>query len=317
MRTQMFRGVLAMAVTLAVSAPAFAQSIVKGTVMDAMGQPVDGASVLIESTDSARKAETKTNKKGEFLQVGLTSGNYNVTASKGNLKQTLPLAVKQGDNRPLAFQLTPGSGLSEADRKAQAAAQAAAQGAVEALRAGRDDEAIAKFKEVIAAIPTCADCYNNLGLAYSHKQQWGEAEAAFKKVIELKPDNADAYNGLATVYNAQKKFDDAVAASQKASQLGGSAGAGGGGGAEASYNQGVILFNAGKYADAKTQFDAATKADPQHSNAFYQLGMTSLNLGQIPEAVNALQTFLKLAPSDPKAAQVQASLPALQQMLPK
>ena len=45
--------------------------------------------------------------------------------------------------------------------------------------------------------------------------------------------------------------------------------------------------------------------------------MTNLNLGQIPDAVAALETFLKLAPMDPKAAQVQQSLPALQQMLKK
>jgi len=83
------------------------------------------------------------------------------------------------------------------------------------------------------------------------------------------------------------------------------------------YNQGVVLFNAGKYADAKTQFAAATKADPNNANAFYQLGMTSLNLGQIQDALDALQTFLKLAPTDPKASQVQSSIPALQQMLKK
>jgi len=105
---------------------------------------------------------------------------------------------------------------------------------------------------------------------------------------------------------------------QKATELAGStAGAGGGGGAEATYNQGVVLFNAGKYADAKTQFEAATKADANNANAWYQLGMTNLNLGQIPEAVTALETFLKLAPMDPKASQVQASLPALQQMMKK
>jgi tetratricopeptide (TPR) repeat protein len=120
------------------------------------------------------------------------------------------------------------------------------------------------------------------------------------------------------VYNAQKKFDDALAMNQKATELSGStAGAGGGGSAESIYNQGVVLFNAGKYADAKVQFENATKADATNANAFYQLGMTNLNLGQIPEAVSALETFLKLAPNDPKAAQVQGSLPALQQMIKK
>jgi cytochrome c-type biogenesis protein CcmH/NrfG len=64
-------------------------------------------------------------------------------------------------------------------------------------------------------------------------------------------------------------------------------------------------------------FEAATKADPNHAMAQYQLGMTSLNLGQIPEAVAALEAYLKVDPNGPKAAEVKAALPALQQMLKK
>ena len=43
--------------------------------------------------------------------------------------------------------------------------------------------------------------------------------------------------------------------------------------------------------------------------AQYQLGMTSLNLGQIPEAVAALEAYLKVDPNGPKAARCKASLP--------
>ena len=99
--------------------------------------------------------------------------------------------------------------------------QEAAASAIDALRAGRDDEAIAKLNDVVTKLPTCSDCYYNLGLAYTHKQQWPEAEAALKKAIELKPTNPDPYNGLANVYNAQKKFDDALAMNQKATELAG------------------------------------------------------------------------------------------------
>ena len=170
--------------------------------------------------------------------------------------------------------------MSSADKEAAAAIQASAGAAVEAMKAGRHDEAIAKFQEVIAKVPTCTDCYYNIGVSQMAKQQYTEAEASFKKAIELKPDNADAYTALANLYNSQKKFDLAAEASANAAKY--SSAAGGGGNAEASYNQGVILFNAGKFAEAKTQFEAATKTDPNHAMAQYQLGMTSLNLGQIP-----------------------------------
>ena len=318
MRTHLIRGILALAVALTVfAAPAAAQSIVRGKVLDAQNKPVEGATVTFEATDANRKTQTKTNKNGEFLQVGLQSGEWRVTATKEGVgTQTLPARVTQGRPVETTFRLSPASGLSAADKTAAAELQAAAGAAIEAIRAGRNDEAITKFNEVLAKIPTCSDCYYNLGVAYTNKQQYADAEAAFKKTIELKPDSGEAYTGLANVYNAQKKFDLAAEASSKAAQLS-AASPGGGGGAEASYNQGVILFNAGKFAEAKVQFEAATKADPNYAPAFYQLGMTSLNLGQIPDAVSALEMYLKLAPDGPKAAEVKASLPALQAMVKK
>ncbi len=310
MRTNLIRGVLALAVVLAVSAPALAQSIVRGKVVDAQGKPVEGATVLIESKESNRKAETKTNRNGEFLQVGLPSGAYNVTVTKDTLKAVLPANISQGRPSELSFQLSPSSGLTQEQIKQQAETQKLAGGAIEAMRAGRDDEAIKMFEELVVKVPTCSDCYYNLGVAYTKKMQYDLAEASFKKVLEIKPDNADAYTGLANLYNSQKKFDLAAEASTKAQQLAGASGAAGGN-AEATYNQGVILWNAGKYAEAKTQFEAATKADPNMSMAQYQLGMANLNTGDIPGARAAFEAYLKVDPNGAKAAEVKTFLTQL------
>jgi len=319
MRTHLFRGVMALAVLVtALAAPAVAQSVVRGKVVDAQGKPVPDATILFEAVDANRKTQTKTDKNGQFLQVGLQSGAYKITASKDGVgTQTLNSNVRQGPNQELSFSIAPASaaGAAGVDKEAAAALQAAAGAALDAMKAGRHDEAIAKFNEVLVKVPNCADCYFNLGQAYAAKQDYAQAETAYKKVIEIKPDSADAYTGLAGVYNAQKKFDLAADASAKASQYSG--GAAGGGSAESSYNQGVILFNSGKFAEAKTQFEAATKMDPNMAMAHYQLGMTSLNLGLIPDAVTALEAYLKIEPNGAKAGEVKAALPALQGMLKK
>ena len=311
MRTHLFRGVLAFVVALAMSAPVFAQSIIRGTVVDAQAKPVVGATVSIESAENGvRQVTTKTDKKGEFIQIGLPNGRYKVTVTSGDLTQTLTLPVQQGPNPPLSFQLTPNSGLSEADAKAQAALTGTTQEAMAALQSGNNDVAIAKFNEVVAGVPTCSDCYYNLGVAHSNKMEWDQAEAAFKKAIELNPQHGEAYSGLARVYNEQKKFDLAVEASQKASEIAAASGSGGAS-AEALYNQGVTLWNAQKFDEAKTQFEAAVKADPNMSLAYYQLGMANLNLGQIPEAKEAFQSYLKVDANGPKAAEVEAFLKQL------
>jgi Tfp pilus assembly protein PilF len=276
---------------------------VRGKVLDAQGKPVEGAVVTIEATEANRKAQTKTNRNGEFLQVGLASGRYNVTVTKDNLKAVQPANVSQGTPVELTIQLTPTSGMTPEQAKEAAEMQALATGAVEAMRAGRDDDAIRQFNEIVAKVPTCSDCYYNLGVAYAKKQQFDLAETSFKKAIELAPNSGDAYTGLANVYNATKRFDLAQQASAKAAEL--TSASGGGGSAEALYNQGVILWNAGKFAEAKVQFESAVKADPTMAMAHYQLGMANLNLGQIPEAKAAFQEYLKVDPNGPKSAEVQ------------
>ena len=300
----------AMFLGLAIAMPAFAQStgMVKGVVKDDKGQPVDGAKVTIEMTGgTGRRFETKTNKKGEFIQIGLQSGQYKLTADKEKLASA-PVTVNVRVNSPGEAELILGSagaaGMSkEGQAKALAMKKAFDEG-VALSQAGKHDEAIAKFNEAIAANPNCFDCYNNIGYSYSQKKDWTNAETAYKKSTEVKPDDANAYNGLATVYNAERKFDEAAAASAKAAQLGGggaAAGGGGGGNADALYNQGVILWNSGKVAEAQKAFEGAVQANPNHAEAHYQLGMALVNQGNMAGAATEFETYLKLAPEGPNA----------------
>ena len=96
-KTPIGRACAVIAFVLAVAAyavPAAAQSgQLKGKVTDAQNKAVEGARILMEATDTGRKFETKTNSKGEFVQIGLPPGNYNVTATKEKLTQMFPVRV--------------------------------------------------------------------------------------------------------------------------------------------------------------------------------------------------------------------------------
>ena len=142
--------------------------------------------------------------------------------------------------------------------------------------------------------PTCSDCFLNLGIAHANKKEWAQAEAALKKATELKPDNPQAHTQLAGVYNQQRKFDLAAEASANAAKY--SAGAAGGGAAHG-LGQGVALFNGAKFAEAKTAFEGATKADPKMALAHYQLGMTALNLGDFNLAVSSSKPTCSWSPT--------------------
>lgn len=308
LRRSLMTAVLGLAVALAASPAAAQTGSLRGKVVDAQGAPVDGAKVSLQNVDMSGNAlDTKTNKKGEYMQVGLQPGHYKITVTKGDLTATKDTQVHL-DMGVLDFTLAPNSGggtmTKEDAAKAKAKAEAvnaAFKDAVDLVNQGKDAEAIAKFQEVIATVPTCAECYSNIGTIQVREKKFDEAEQSYKKAIELKPDFADPYAGLATVYNAQKKPDQALEASKKAAELSTSAAAGApgasGGSAPAVFNQGVILWNAGKIPEAQTQFEQALKLDPNLAEAHYWLGMALVNAGKSADAKTHFEEYLKLAPT--------------------
>ena len=316
-----------------VAAPAFAQGgAVKGKVTDAQGQIVVGAAVSIENVTNGTKAiVTKTDKKGEYIQVGLSAGDYKITITKDALSATKQIHValdmvmadmKLGAGGDAGKATGSKEDAAKAKAKADAMTKAFADG-VALSNEGKADEAIAKFNEVLAIIPNCPECYANIGTVQTQAKKYAEAEAAYKKAIDLKPDFSEAYNGLANVYNAEKKFDLAAEASKKAMELiaAPAAGAPGATGAVAAapsasqvFNQGVILWNAGKIPEAKAQFEAAVKADPNMPDARYWLGMSLVNAGTkeaLAEAKPHFETYLKLAPTGQYADTAKAILASI------
>jgi tetratricopeptide (TPR) repeat protein len=180
---------------------------------------------------------------------------------------------------------------------------------VTASRANNPDLAIEKFKAALEMSPQCFDCQFNIGVAYMAKKDEKSTEEAWKKALELKPDYPEALNALATLYNNQKRFDEAAAMSAKAASAGG--GAAGGGNADAVFNQGIILWNQGKIADAKVKFEEALKLNPNHPEAHYQFGMALLNEGKLAEAVAEFESYVKLSPDGQYATQAKGMIAQL------
>jgi tetratricopeptide (TPR) repeat protein len=293
-------------VALGLALPAAAQNIVIGKVTDVKGQPVEGATVVIEQPSSGRKYESKTGKNGEYTQVGLIAGAYTVTVTKEGVGTSKGNVNVRGGRVPANFVLgmTAGEGLSKTFNEGVAASAA-----------GNFDEAINKFNEALKTNPQCSDCYYNIGVAQAGKKDFPAAEAAYKKAIEQNANSADAYNGLAQVLTQQKKSEEASAAAKKAAELMAASAPAGGGNADALVNQGKIFINAGNMADAKAQFQKAVAADPNHADAHFYLGNAWVGEGNFGEAVKEFETYVKLAPSGPNAKQAQDAITALKPLV--
>ena len=300
--TGRFAPLLCALVLLAFAPAALAQStMIKGKVVDTKGQPMVGVAIVIEAVGGTRKLTGKTDKRGEFIQLLTESGQYRITATdeKAGMAQT-ELRVSLGRTSEANMVLAPTTAANN-DAKAAELKKVFEEG-VTASRANNHDAAIAKFQAALVLSPNCFDCQFNIGVAELAKKDEKAAEAEWLKALTMKPDFTDAMNAL---YNNQKRFDEASAMSAKA------ASAGGGGSADATFNQGIILWNQGKIAEAKVKFEETIKTNPTHADGHYQLGMALLNEGKLPDAVAAFEIYVKLDPTGQYATQAKGMIAQL------
>lgn len=315
-RTALVRNLIvgALALTFAfVAAPASAQltSVIRGKIVDKDKKPVEGAIIKGEYMGDVKREfdNVKSNAKGEFLRAGLAPGNWKVTATKegqvGTLTVNLSLdpaivTIELGDPKKAAPTGMTAKQIEE-NNKAQAQMETDFNAAKAAFDSGDYDGAVANLQKIVVKLPTCAACYLSMGDAYAKKNDMENAEKSYLKSIELDATKPQPYAALATVYNAQKKFDEAAKMGAKANELSDAAG---GGDASSAFNQGVILFNSGKPAEAVVHFDKATKLDPKMADAWYYAGLSRVAAKGVAgdDAKAAFREYLKLAPDGQYAA---------------
>ena len=313
---------LVSALTVAVAVPVNAQnsSRIYGVITDAEGNPVPGASIEIDFTGGLnRNFSLTSNEDGEYIQVGLSSGPYNVVVTSdehGVTARNLTLTVGQEFELDIEY-LPPGAVdrefLSDEDLAKLEAAEATAAGfadGVEAANRGDWDEAASAFASAAEAIDDCGDCYRNLGIVELRRENYEEAEGHLRRATEIDPSDAAAFTALADVYNAQRRFDEAGQASAAAREASGGGGAAGGD-AGAVFDQALIAWNAGRIDDARGLFEQTLALDPEHGEANYWMGMASLNGGLIPEAVTFMRTYVEREPDGRFAAEAAALLSQL------
>lgn len=68
--------------------------------------------------------------------------------------------------------------------------------------------------------------------------------------------------------------------------------------AQSAFEQGVALFDQGRYEEALPHFQKAVELDPNFARAFLYIGRSYLNLSRWLEAISPLRTALRLSPQD-------------------
>jgi tetratricopeptide (TPR) repeat protein len=276
-----------------VAVPAQAQTgTLRGTVVDQENKGIADVKVVIDFTGGlTRKFETKSNARGEFLQVGIPSGNYNIKFSKDGFRDfVLPWRISIGVTelpQPVVLEKGASSQQAEAIKKLQVAFKEA----VELTNAGKYDEAIAGYQAILAQNAQIAAVHKNLGFVYVQKKDYPAAEAAYLEVLDLEPADPDALLALAGIYNAMGQKDKAKAMLDQATEANP-------GDPKAQLKKGIFLRNANDNDGALQAFQAVLEAEPNNVDALFNLGQLMVGAAKFPEAIQYLEKYLSFKPTN-------------------
>ena len=319
-------------IVLMLELPAFAQTCVfRGKVTDDKGEPIKGATVIIQSVESkSRKFTVKTDKKGTFVCVGINVGTYYVGARaegyspryQPDVKATLSedtqitLQIPKGPDQKFPFELT-AEELKQAEQE-QENAKKRQESAVEVQAlfdegtklAGEEKhpEAIEKFKLALEKDPHQTNIMGNMAESYRKLGKYNEALDIYQKAIAIKSDDATLYTNMGVVLDKLGKTDESQEAFKKAASLNPA------GSAESYYNLGVTMFNSGKPAEAIEPFRKAIAADPNYADAYFQLGMClSGKQETMEEAIKNLKKYVEIGKKSDQVDAAKAVISALEQ----
>ena len=342
-------GVAGALAALALTVSALAQTGgLTGKCIGEDGKPLVGYTIQVDRQEMKWSQHTKTNKKGEYVYIGLSPATYKVSLldPSGHRVFDITQHVGIGDPTEVNFDMAKEKATTmkanpELAKKQEEAVKEQKQ--YSGLKATFDQatllynqqhysEAAAMFEQ---ALPQAKDknvpiVLSQLAQAYgkaasqeqnrdARLQDQQKAVDTYQKALQLSPNDAGLHNNLGSVYAEMGKVDEAKAEFQKAADLNPTQAG------SYYYNLGVVMVNQGKMDDASIALKKAMDLDPNNANAFYWYGMALLGKAEtkpdgsvvpVPGTIEAFQSYLKLQPNGQWAEAAKASIEQLKATVP-
>jgi tetratricopeptide (TPR) repeat protein len=346
LRWQKVVGLAVLLVLLAGVAPLFAQTGgVSGVAKGDNGELLVGCHVIIERQDVKATYKTKTNKKGEYIYIGLPPGPYKITLQDPSGKDLWYVTVRVSmlgeslaGGTVVDFDLAKehAAARAEQERRIQANPELARQmaeaekeqkqltGLKELYEAGEALLGEKKYAEAAGvferALPLAKGnnvpvVLGRLAESYQKARQFDKAVDYYRKAVEANPTDSDLRNNLGNALAEMGKSAEALQEFQKAAELNPAKAA------RYYFNLGAVTYNLGKMDEAASAFKKAIEIDAAYADAYFWLGQALMGKATmapdgkvvaVPGTAEALETYLKLQPNGPSATTAQALLQTIQ-----
>ncbi len=314
MRKHSFSFLVVMLAAGALATTASAQGRLIGSVADDEGNPLVGATVVVENPDAnPPRFEQSTDDDGRFSLIGLVAGQWTVTAeAEGFYPFTSTITTRFGTNAPMALELdrvlhplVVALGEEVFEGLDPAAVQAEFDSADAAYNAEQWEQAVTGYRSLLTQLPMMNGLHMNIGSAQSRLGQYEEAIASYE--IALAGDatlETDVQTAIARTRLAMGDFDAvgsalaAAAASDSTTR-------------EDLYNLGELAFAKGDIDEAAEWYEKAAAADPSWARPLFKLALVALNKGDMETAKGFFSQVVEKDPNSEEGAQSQATLDAL------
>ena len=293
---------------LAVALILFAQPVlaqmgtgrVSGTVRDPAGNPIEGATITAQAGDSARVLEATSDDSGRWAILGFRSRAYDFSVqAPGFMPYNYQAPMKQaGKNPDMDLVLEPAQMGQSAGTGGGLLAEAQ-----ELHQAGRFEEALVKYDEVLAQDPTVYQINLNRGAVFRELNRLDEAKVAYQRVLEEEQDNPGAHVALADMAVKDGDLDTAVthfeaAISATDDEI-------------IPFNVAQIYFQNGEMDKAIEFYAEASDRRMDWAEPHLQIAMVYLNRGDMTAAAEHLEMAIEVEPDSDAATRAEQILAAL------
>ena len=152
------------------------------------------------------------------------------------------------------------------------------------------DRAIEAYSRAIELNPNYTDAYNNRGVSYSDKEEYGLAIKDFNTAIERCPNNTVFYSNRGATYSDMENYDRAIEDYNKAIELEPDF-------AVAYYNRGEAYSNKGDYDHALRDYNKAIELNPDYTEAYSNRGIAYHIKDEVDRAIEDHNKAIELEPN--------------------
>jgi tetratricopeptide (TPR) repeat protein len=292
-----------------------------GTVFAPSGRPMEHRLRIRLSTMTRGDRLFTTNDSGHFAFRGLPAGSYTVTIDKeaeykpysanvdvrqfrGSPAQIYTLNIRlEFKDRVEAKPAVLNAEFASVPKKALTHFESAIERAKKNDRLG----AIEELKLAIAEYPSFTQAFNEMGVQYLKLSRLEEANEAFQSALKIDADSFPALINRGIVNVMMKRYGEAVPILRKALKQNEQSAVG-------HYFLGQALANLGLFDDAEKQLLTSLElGKEQMKEAHRILAIIYTSRGAKKQAVDQLETYLKLTPDTPDADKLKEMIQKLKE----